>query len=268
MWVGLACGAALGLGSIVVVDAATESADAQGGFKVTPGQLQINQKISQAAVRRANRNRADIQALQEAVGTNGEATGPQGPLGPQGPQGPQGEQGRKGDQGIQGEPGPTASAFADVDSFNGIPLPQSSDNVMLSLDPAAQPNPQDGDSFSESGLVEVTAPSRLMASVSMLLEPTGGAVKARCRFFSRREGNVAISPMTRYIPDIPVPADPAGGLNPVDGVVASLVGHTFSAVDPGRYEVLLQCGAGFGGTSAPPLAVLKEAQMIVWAVAA
>jgi len=93
MWVGLACGAALGLGGIVAVDAATESADAQGGFKVTPGQLQINQKISQAAVRRANRNRSDIEALQRTVGANGGATGPQGPAGPQGPQGPQGPAG-------------------------------------------------------------------------------------------------------------------------------------------------------------------------------
>lgn len=102
VWVGVACGVALGLGGIVAVDAATQSADAQGGFKVTPGQLQINQKISQAAVRRANRNRSDIQALQKAVGTNGGATGPQGPQGPQGAQGPPGANGAPGPQ---GEPG-------------------------------------------------------------------------------------------------------------------------------------------------------------------
>ena len=48
--VGLACGAALGIGSIVAVDAATESADAQERFTVSAAQLQINQRISQAAV--------------------------------------------------------------------------------------------------------------------------------------------------------------------------------------------------------------------------
>ena len=51
---GTACGLALGVGVIAAVDAGTETADAQGDFKVTPAQLQINQKISQAAVRRSN----------------------------------------------------------------------------------------------------------------------------------------------------------------------------------------------------------------------
>ena len=110
MWVGLACGAALGLGGIVAVDAATGPADAQGGFKVTPAQLQINQKISQAAVRRANRNRADIQALQRAVGTNGGATGP---TGPQGAPGSQGERGERGPQGPAGSAAAVATVAAD-----------------------------------------------------------------------------------------------------------------------------------------------------------
>ena len=52
--VGTACGLALGAGVIAAVDAGTQTADAQGDFKVTPAQLQINQKISQAAVRRSN----------------------------------------------------------------------------------------------------------------------------------------------------------------------------------------------------------------------
>ncbi len=51
---GTACGLALGVGVIAAVDAGTQTADAQGDFKVTPAQLQINQKISQAAVRRSN----------------------------------------------------------------------------------------------------------------------------------------------------------------------------------------------------------------------
>ena len=51
---GTACGLALGVGVIAAVDAGTQTADAQSDFKVTPAQLQINQKISQAAVRRSN----------------------------------------------------------------------------------------------------------------------------------------------------------------------------------------------------------------------
>ena len=55
-WVGIACGLALGLGGVVAVDAATESADAQASeVEVTSAQLLINQRISQAAVRRSNR---------------------------------------------------------------------------------------------------------------------------------------------------------------------------------------------------------------------
>jgi hypothetical protein len=53
-WIGVAAGVALGLGGVVAVEAATEGASAQGGFTVTPGQLKINQRISQAAVRRSN----------------------------------------------------------------------------------------------------------------------------------------------------------------------------------------------------------------------
>ena len=50
----IAAGAVLGAGAVVAVDAATQTADAQSGFSVTPEQLQINQKISQAAVKRSN----------------------------------------------------------------------------------------------------------------------------------------------------------------------------------------------------------------------
>ncbi len=55
-WVGVAAGVALGLGALVAVQAATEDAAAQAQFKVTPGQLKINQRISQAAVRRSNQS--------------------------------------------------------------------------------------------------------------------------------------------------------------------------------------------------------------------
>ncbi len=46
---------ALGLGSMVAVDAATQEASAQASkFRVSAEQLRINQRISQAAVRRSN----------------------------------------------------------------------------------------------------------------------------------------------------------------------------------------------------------------------
>jgi hypothetical protein len=53
-WIGVAAGVALGLGAVVGVQAVTDTATAQGGFTVTPAQLKINQRISQAAVRRSN----------------------------------------------------------------------------------------------------------------------------------------------------------------------------------------------------------------------
>ncbi len=56
LWVGVACGVALGLGAVVAVNAATEPAGAQAGFTVSPEQLKINQNISSAAVKRSNRS--------------------------------------------------------------------------------------------------------------------------------------------------------------------------------------------------------------------
>jgi hypothetical protein len=57
-WIGAAAGLTLGVAGVVAVDQGTESASAQtaGGaaFRVTPEQLRINQRISQAAVRRSN----------------------------------------------------------------------------------------------------------------------------------------------------------------------------------------------------------------------
>lgn len=54
-WAGVAVGVACALGAVVAVSAATGQAQAQSGFTVSAGQLQINQKISQASVRRSNR---------------------------------------------------------------------------------------------------------------------------------------------------------------------------------------------------------------------
>jgi hypothetical protein len=53
-WIGVAAGLVLGVAAIVAVDQASEPASAQGSFSVTPAQLKINQRISQAAVRRSN----------------------------------------------------------------------------------------------------------------------------------------------------------------------------------------------------------------------
>lgn len=53
-WIGVTAGVALGLGSVIAVEAATTDATAQSGFTLSAEQLRINQRISQAAVRRSN----------------------------------------------------------------------------------------------------------------------------------------------------------------------------------------------------------------------
>lgn len=55
LWVGVACGVALGLGAVAVADVGTQTASAQSGFTVSAQQLKINQNISSAAVKRSNR---------------------------------------------------------------------------------------------------------------------------------------------------------------------------------------------------------------------
>lgn len=52
-WMGVAAGAAVGLGGVIAAEQATTGAEA-AAISVTPAQLQINQRISQAAVRRSN----------------------------------------------------------------------------------------------------------------------------------------------------------------------------------------------------------------------
>jgi hypothetical protein len=52
-WIGATVGMAVGLAGVAIADQATQPAEA-ATFQVTPGQLQINQRISQAAVRRSN----------------------------------------------------------------------------------------------------------------------------------------------------------------------------------------------------------------------
>lgn len=66
-WMGVSAGVALGLGGIVAVEASTGEADAQRPIAVTAQQLKINQRISQAAVKRSNDALARIGPLEAAV---------------------------------------------------------------------------------------------------------------------------------------------------------------------------------------------------------
>jgi hypothetical protein len=66
-WIGVAAGVALGLGSVVAVETATDEASAQSGFTLSREQLRTNQKISVAAVKRVNKAAKDIAALGAAA---------------------------------------------------------------------------------------------------------------------------------------------------------------------------------------------------------
>jgi hypothetical protein len=71
-WIGVASGVALGLGSIVAVDVATHEASAQASqFRVSAEQLRINQRISQAAVRRSNESLTLLGPVRDTDGPNG-----------------------------------------------------------------------------------------------------------------------------------------------------------------------------------------------------
>jgi hypothetical protein len=66
-WVAVAAGVALGLGTVVAVEAATDEASAQSGFTLSREQLRTNQRISIAAVKRVNQAQKDIAALGAAA---------------------------------------------------------------------------------------------------------------------------------------------------------------------------------------------------------
>ncbi len=66
---GALAGVCLGLTSVAVLDGGGAQADAQAGFKVTEGQLQVNQRISQAAVRRSNDALNLLRSIRPAPGT-------------------------------------------------------------------------------------------------------------------------------------------------------------------------------------------------------
>jgi hypothetical protein len=75
-WIGVAAGMALGLGTVVAVDAATDQASAQSGFRVSAEQLRINQRISQAAVRRSNESLNLLNPVRDSDGNGTNDTAP------------------------------------------------------------------------------------------------------------------------------------------------------------------------------------------------
>lgn len=84
-WLAVPVGIALGLALAIGLDRAAEPAAGQAGrsgVTVSAEQLRINQRISQAAVKRSNRANTRLDQLKPA------ATGPAGPVGPAGPAGP------------------------------------------------------------------------------------------------------------------------------------------------------------------------------------
>lgn len=62
-WVGITAGVALGLGAVIAVEGATGQADAARPVAVTAQQLKINQKVSQAAVKRSNEANTRLAAI-------------------------------------------------------------------------------------------------------------------------------------------------------------------------------------------------------------
>jgi hypothetical protein len=89
-WLAVPMGIALGLALAVAIDRAAQPAGAQGGrsgVELSAEQLRINQRISQAAVKRSNRANSRLDKLTSgAAGATG-AAGPAGPAGPPGPAG-------------------------------------------------------------------------------------------------------------------------------------------------------------------------------------
>ncbi len=86
-WLAVPVGLALGLALALALDRAAEPAAGQSGrsgVRVSAEQLKINQRISQAAVKRSNRANTRLDQLKLP------ATGPPGPPGPAGSAGPAG----------------------------------------------------------------------------------------------------------------------------------------------------------------------------------
>lgn len=150
-----AVAAILAGGGALETPTAQAQTTAGGGIQLTAQQLRINQRISQAAVRRSNEALARLDVLEPIVealrqasgqpgaqvagapGIQGEAgpagpagaegetgdTGPAGPAGetgPAGPEGPAGETGPAGAQGDTGPAGPTGPAGAPGQGVNAF----------------------------------------------------------------------------------------------------------------------------------------------------
>ncbi len=62
-WVGVTAGVAIGLGAVIAVEGSTGDASAARPVEVSAQQLKVNQKISQAAVKRSNEANARLDAL-------------------------------------------------------------------------------------------------------------------------------------------------------------------------------------------------------------
>jgi hypothetical protein len=101
-WMAVATALLVGLAAAAIASRAAAPARAQeapAGFELSVNQLRINQRISQAAVRRGNDALAKVAALEPkvaAIETGGGKAGPKGDVGPQGPIGPIGPQGLPG----------------------------------------------------------------------------------------------------------------------------------------------------------------------------
>jgi hypothetical protein len=95
-WVAIAAAVGAGLLAAAIFGGAAVQANAQASdVRITAQQLLVNQRISQAGVRRANEALQKLAELQLSAGPAGQAgpAGPKGDTGPPGPVGPQGPSG-------------------------------------------------------------------------------------------------------------------------------------------------------------------------------
>jgi hypothetical protein len=108
-WIVIAAAVGAGIIAAAIFGRAAVPANAQASdVKITAQQLLVNQRISQAGVRRANEALQKLSELQLSPG-------PQGPAGPAGPVGPAGPQGQPGSSGLI-VPSPFHNAILVVES--------------------------------------------------------------------------------------------------------------------------------------------------------
>jgi hypothetical protein len=217
MWAGVAAGAVLAVAAGFAVDGAMDRADAQAEFSVTSAQLKINQRISQAALRRSNANSSAIAAIRSgAAPVGGGEPGPQGPRGPQGPAGPTG----------------AAGAVAATDAYTpgaylGEPIPSAGNNevVMSTAD-------NSGGKFGPGPLV-FTERKRIVANGAVDVRNTGATNSAAICFFGAQAGGSTSSFRMSQDP-VTVPAG--------HSVRVALSGA--NDVDAGSYNVVILCRGG------------------------